>query len=191
MIYALLQSWDVPLDRDLAALIYTGIIFDTGGFRHANTDPGVHRLAAELLETGFDHSTLCLRILSEKTLAANALMVRVLGRAQLVHGGRVHCSEVSLHDLEELGAEGSDIEGLVEVLLNTVGVQLSVLLVERDAQVVKLSLRSRHGSGLDVARLASSLSPRGGGHARAAGAVLQADLKEAAQQVQLALEGCL
>jgi phosphoesterase RecJ-like protein len=191
MIYALLQSWEVPLDSDLAALIYTGIIFDTGGFRHANTDPGVHRLAAELLETGFDHSSLCLRILSEKTPAANALTVRVLGRAHLEHGGRVHCSEISLRDLEELGARASDIEGLVEILLNTVGVQLSVLLIERDSQVVKLSFRSRHGSGLDVAELATTLSPRGGGHARAAGAVLQVSLEEAAQRVHGALKDCL
>ena len=48
-------------------------------------------------------------------------------------------------DLEELGAESSDVEGIVEVLLNTSGVESSVLVVERTHDWVKLfAAQSQH-----------------------------------------------
>jgi phosphoesterase RecJ-like protein len=191
MIYGLLEIWEVPLNAALAELIYAGLIFDTGGFRHPNTDPDAHRLAAILLETGFDHSSLTQRILSERTPAALALLARVIQGAWRSHGSRVQCGVVSCMDLLELGALLSDVEGTVELLLDTTGVELAVLFVERAPGVVKLSFRSRGSSDLHVARLASSLSEQGGGHARAAGAVLQEDLESCKEMVRLALDRIL
>jgi phosphoesterase RecJ-like protein len=191
MIHALLEVWGVPLSPELAELIYVGLIFDTGGFRHANTDPEAHLLAARLLETGFDHSSLVLRVLAERTPAALALLARVISGAWRSHGGRVQTGVVRLQDLAELSAEPSDVEGIVEMLLYTAGVDLSVLLVERKPEVVKLSFRSRSSSDLHVARLATRLSARGGGHARAAGAVLESDIEQVWARVEASLDGML
>src|SRR5678809_358491 len=46
MVDGVLQDWKIPLDRDIAALLYTGLIFDTGGFRHSNTNASTHAFAA-------------------------------------------------------------------------------------------------------------------------------------------------
>ena len=48
MVYDLLRCWNVPLTPELASLIYTGLIFDTGGFRHANTNPAVHQIGGHI-----------------------------------------------------------------------------------------------------------------------------------------------
>lgn len=83
---------------------------------------------------------------------------------------------VSLADLAAAGAEPADMEGIVDALLYTRGVELACLFVEKAADRVKLSLRSRRR--VDVARLARELAPGGGGHARAAGVVIEAPLAD-------------
>ena len=191
MVYDLLRCWDVPLNSDLASLIYTGLIFDTGGFRHANTNSGVHHLAATLLDTGFDHSSLSLQVLAERTPAALALLSRVIASSWTTHDGRVQYGIVRQIDLDELQAESSDVEGIVEVLLNTTGVECAILLVERAATLVKLSLRSRSTSSLNVARFATECSAKGGGHARAAGAMLNVDLEQAKSKVETLMRAWL
>jgi phosphoesterase RecJ-like protein len=57
------------------------------------------------------------------------------------------------------------------------GAELSVLMVERGPESVKLSLRSR--GAIDVAALAKRLDSGGGGHAKAAGVVLSQSLEGA------------
>ena len=44
------------LNQDMARCLYTGVMTDTGSFRFPSTKASVHRMVAELKETGFDHS---------------------------------------------------------------------------------------------------------------------------------------
>lgn len=176
LVWQILQDWGIGLDRDLAALLYTGLIFDTGGFRYSNTRPSCHRLAAALLETGLDHATIAARVLMERRPGGLKLLARVLSEARFLAGGTVLLSVVEQRWLTELGATYGDIEGIVDALVFTHGVELACLAVEREPDLVKLSLRSR--SRVDVAELAGRLSPGGGGHPRAAGATIRAPLSE-------------
>jgi len=170
MVHAMLERWGVGLDRDLATLIYTGIIFDTGGFRHSNTQPRTHRLAAELLEHGVDPSVISSRVLTERTPAGLRLLGDVLARAQFHGEGRVALSSVP-HDVATgFGIADGDLEGIIDALLNTTGVECAALAVEREGGGTKLSLRSRQH--VDVSKVARGLHPGGGGHVRAAGVSL-------------------
>jgi len=170
LVHGLLLDWGIPLDADLAALLYVGLIFDTGGFRHSNTSPDTHRLAATLLDTGIDHAAIAVRILSERTIHGVRLLGHVLERASFLHGERVALASVSHDDARRIGADNGDAEGIVDALLYTRGVKLACLAIEKAPGKVKLSLRSR--KAVDVARFARSLDPGGGGHARAAGVML-------------------
>ena len=77
--------------------------------------------------------------------------------------------------LEDCDADFGDLDGIVESLLYIEGVELSILVVERSGQV-KLSLRSR--GKIDVAGFAKSLDDGGGGHAKAAGVLLDGRLAD-------------
>ncbi|MFZ5476453.1 MAG: DHH family phosphoesterase [Myxococcota bacterium] len=175
MVYRLAGAWGIPLDRDLAALLYAGVIFDTGGFRYSNTQPSTHRLAAELLETGIDHAQIALRVLMERRKPALALLSRVVGGATFVAGGRAVIAPCRRALFDEVGGGEGDLEGVVDLLQHTEGVDLAVVAVERGPEKVKLSLRS--SGRVDVAALAKRLHPNGGGHAKAAGVVLQDSLE--------------
>jgi phosphoesterase RecJ-like protein len=189
MIYALLRAWGIPLDATLAALLYVGVIFDTGGFRYSNTAAGTHLLAAELLATGIDHAGIMLKVLVERRPAAIRLLGRLLSEAELLSGGRLALATCTRGHLDGLGATEADLEGVVDALQHTEGVELAVVVVERGADRVKLSLRS--AGNVDVARLARSLDPGGGGHAKAAGVVLRAPLEEVVARLRVELPKAL
>lgn len=185
MVYGMGQSCGAPLDADLATLLYTGVIFDTGGFRYSNTRPSTHALAASLLATGIDHAAVMLRVLVERRPAALRLLGVLIADAELVGGGRVAVTVSDRARMELLGATDPDVEGVVDLLQHTEGVALAALLVEREDGRVKVSLRSR--GSVDVAALARALDEGGGGHAKAAGVVLPGPLAAVSASVRSAL----
>ncbi|MDP6931541.1 MAG: DHH family phosphoesterase [Myxococcota bacterium] len=170
MVREILRVWGVPLDPELAQLLYTGLVFDTGGFRHPNTNREVFHLAAELVDQGIDHATISTRVLAERRPSAVRLLARVLSSSRYLADGAVVLASVSQEDFGATGSDADDLVGIVETLVYTEGVEMACLCVERSAERVKLSLRSR--TWVNVAGLASSLDPGGGGHARAAGVLL-------------------
>lgn len=172
MVAGLARAWGVALDRELAALLYAGIIFDTGGFRYSNTAASTHRLAAELLETGIDHAHIMLKVLVERRQPAIRLLARLLDEAHFSADGRLALAMCRRAHLAAVGAVEADLEGVVDHLQHVAGVELAVVVVERATERVKLSLRS--AGRIDVAKLARSLDPGGGGHAKAAGVQLAA-----------------
>ena len=174
LIEALLAGWGVPLDAALAALLYTGLIFDTGGFRHSNTTAETHRLAARLLDTGLVHTPISIRVLVERRPQGLRLLGRVLEGVSFHADGQVALGTISDQDFRTLGCNYGDVEGIVDTMVFTCGVELACLCVEKQPGRIKLSLRSR--ARVDVAHLARSLSPGGGGHPRAAGVILDAPL---------------
>ncbi len=185
MVHALSKAWAVPLDAALATLLYVGIIFDTGGFRYSNTQASTHRVAAELLDTGIDHARIMLKVLVERRPAAVRLLARLLQDATFLVNGRLALTTCTRAMLAELDADDGDLEGVVDVLQHIEGVDLAVVVVERDAARVKLSLRS--SGRVDVAALARSLDAGGGGHAKAAGVVLTAPVHEVLARLRTVL----
>ncbi len=46
------------IDKDIAECLYSGIMTDTGGFRHPNTTKNVHLVVADLIDKGADCSQI-------------------------------------------------------------------------------------------------------------------------------------
>ena len=186
MVYPLLQLWGVPIDRAVAELLYTGIIFDTGGFRHSNASPATHRLAARLLETGVEQAPICVRVLSERSASGLKLLGEVLQQAEVVAEGTVSVGRITRATFDGLGAQPEDLEGVVDALLHVRGVETACLFIEKRPGIVKLSLRSR--STVNCADLARRIGPGGGGHARAAGVILREPMESVWPRVIAELE---
>ncbi len=185
MVITILERWGIELDRQAAEQLYVGILFDTGGFRHSNTDPATLRDAARLLDHGVDHVALAERVLVEKRVAGMRMMGRVLDLAEFHASGRVAMGVLPLSLAAEVGAGPGDVEGIVDALVYVQGVEVAVLVVEREPGKVKLSLRSR--GNVDVSSLAKSLHASGGGHPKAAGVVMPCSLEEALKRVPRAV----
>jgi phosphoesterase RecJ-like protein len=185
MVYKLAVDWGCTITKDIAASLYTGIIFDTGGFQHNNTTAQTHRIVAELMETGFDANAVFVSTLVEKKPSGLRLLEYVLANTQILAEGKVQMASISNQTLEKLQCSSGDLEGLVNTLLYVQGVELSCLLTERSEKSSKVSLRSRNH--VNCATLAKQISAQGGGHIRAAGATVCSNLTEAIPHVQKAI----
>jgi len=185
MILRIMDAWGQPLDRTQAELLYVGILFDTGGFRHSNTSVDTLRVAGRLLETGMNHSAITTRVLLERRPNAMRLQGRILETATFHDNGSVVIGTLPLALAESLELVNGDLEGIVDSLIYVRDVEVAALIVERSPGEVKLSLRSR--GKVDVASLARELHHTGGGHAKAAGVVLPETLDEVIRRLPTVL----
>ncbi len=176
MVLEIMDAWALSLDEPTATLLYAGILFDTGGFRYSNTRPDTHTAASRLLAAGIPHADIAVRVLMERSRGGVRLAAAIQERVAFEVGGQFAIGACTPKLLSSVGAEGHELAGVVESLLYIQGVEVSVLLVEKAAELTKLSFRSR--GRVDVARLAKELNPGGGGHAKAAGVVVAQSIQD-------------
>lgn len=179
MIYRLIRALGISISRDIAECIFAGISTDTGNFSYSNTKPETFRIVAELLPSGIDLQDLNRRLFRSMSLPKARLIAYTLGSARIYADGSVSMAYVSIQTLNELGAKESDCEGLIDYLRDIDTVEIACLLRESKDGTVKGSLRSKRGA--NVLEIACRF--QGGGHQKAAGFTLQADLAEAGKQV--------
>ena len=178
-----------PVIRDA---LFVGIAADTGWFRFSNTRPQTHEKAARLLRAGVNHSDLYAALEQNDRPEKLALMIRALDSLTFLAAGSIAMMVVRASDFTVCGADAGDTEQFVD-LPQIVGVVRVVVLVTQPpfdvsapCPPVRLSFRSKPGpNAVNVADLAERFG--GGGHARAAGAKLDATIDEAVERVTAAL----
>lgn len=182
LIYDLLDK--EQMDRDIAMAIYTGIIHDTGVFQYSNTSPKTMRIAADLLEYGFDFSTLIEETFYEKTYRQNQIMGRALLESIMFLNGRCIVSAVDRKLMEFYHATPKDLDGIVNQLKIIKGVECAVFMYETDNLEYKVSMRST--DRVDVAKVASYFG--GGGHKKAAGCTMKGTFHDVINNLSLHIE---
>ena len=125
----------------------------------------------------------------ERTFGGLKLLADTLRRAKTMADSKIIWSVLTQSMLKEFGTIDDDREGIVDHLFLTHGTQVAVLFFELEGQETKVSFRSQ---GLvDVAQFARSITVRGGGHRKAAGANLALSVGEAENKVLRELEAHL
>lgn len=159
------------VDVSIATALYTGILTDTGGFKHNCTSKRTHEIAGKLVEIGVDTPAIHSKFLMEHTFTQAKIFARAIDKMQLENKIAYTC--ITKEDMQQTGAYPKDLEGIVAYLLNTQGAEVSLLASERDDNVVKLSFRSNR---VDVNAVAALFG--GGGHILAAGASAEGNIDE-------------
>lgn len=165
------------VDVACAENLLMGMITDSGSFRFPSTTAHTMATAARLIEAGAHAHAIHARLYDANPLSRLHTFGYGLRSAVLVAGGRGAVLALSLADLASAGYVAGDSEGLVNWGLSVDGVEVSVLLREDAAGLVKMSFRST--GDRDVNEFARSYYS-GGGHRNAAGGASSlglADLK--------------
>ena len=165
IVYELISKF-TDIDKDIASAVYTGILMDTGGFMHNCTSRRTHFIAGELVEKGVDTPFIHSKMLKEHTIS----QIKVFNKAldNLVVDSNIAYTMLTDEEIKVCGADSSDLDGIVEYILNIKGVNASLFATERANGIVKLSFRSKM---IDVNSIAAKFS--GGGHKLAAGAAVK------------------
>ena len=153
------------IDIEIAKSLYMGMVTDTGVFKYNNTSPKTMKTAAELISYGFDFGSLIDHVFYEKTYIQNQILGRALLESIMLMDGRCIVSVVSKQTMEFYGVSSNDLDGIVNQLLLTIGVDCAIFMYELAPLEYKVSLRSN--GAVNVAEVAEMFG--GGGHVRAAG----------------------
>ncbi len=168
------------MDAELDQILLLGIATDTEFFKYGNSDHRVPEVATELVRPGASLPRIASAALENKTLNGLKLLVRMLETATLAVHGDLAYGWVSAAMLADTGCTEQEAEGFVGEVRALHGVEVALLFVESPPGEVHVSLRSK--SCVDVSEIALALG--GGGHPRAAGAVLRVpDLDQAIGRV--------
>jgi phosphoesterase RecJ-like protein len=179
MVGLLAARLGVPLDAGdgvLAAALMGGIVMDTSTFAHPNSTPRTLAVAAALVAAGAPLSEISRRLYRSKPEAQLRLFGRVLDRLEVADGGRVIYSSLTDADLEATGTLGAHSEGLIDLLAQSETAEIAILFKATGAESTRVSVRTKPG-GVDATVLTGAFG--GGGHARAAGATIDAPLADA------------
>jgi bifunctional oligoribonuclease and PAP phosphatase NrnA len=179
IVWRLLKELPVEINSEMAEGIYTAIATDTGGFRYSNTRPESLRIAAELMEHKIRTQWIHENIYENKPVESVRLWARSFSAMRLQAGGRIGIISISQEDFKACGADSEHAEGLAEALRALEGVEVAMVLREEAPEKIRASLRSK--GRIDVNELAGFFG--GGGHVRAAGAVLEVPLETAVEQM--------
>lgn len=185
VLIGMFEYFGIEINKDIGTCILTGIITDTGGFQYSGVTPETFEFAAEILRKGVNISQICQKVLRNKTKAHCELTKLLYDRMEFLEEGKIVISYITLKDNEKVKAELGDDEGLVEIERDIEGVEVAVLLKEKEGtNGYKVSLRSKENVNVsDVCFLLG-----GGGHPRAAGCFVSGNLEQVKSKILNAIK---
>lgn len=175
------------IDLAAAEALYMGIICDSGVFKYSSTSEHTMEIAGRLMTIGVDTTRWIDEVFYERTYKQAKLLGQALLNSELVFDGCCIYTVVDRAMFERFQAGHDDLEGIVEQLRLTKGVEVAILISETAEGTSKFSFRSK--KYVDVNKVASIFG--GGGHVRAAGCTVKGNYKEPLKTFLEAIEGQL
>ena len=175
------EYFDIEIDSEIGSCILTGIITDTGGFKYSSVTPETFEFTAELLRKGVNVSDIYQRVLETRRKSNFELLRRAMNRLELLEEGKIAFTYINKKDEEEVHAETGDHEGIVENGRSIEGVRVSVFIREKEENIYKVSMRAGNGFNINVSDICYIFG--GGGHPRAAGAVVSGTVEQVKEKL--------
>jgi phosphoesterase RecJ-like protein len=183
LILQLGEALGVNLTPEIAQPLLTAIATDTGWFRFSSVTAHTFTALAKLTAAGASPARAFAQLFEQHSLPRLHLRGRILDHVKPECNNRLLWTYVTAEDFRECGAQLTDTEDAINLLLTVKGVETAVLFVELEPEQTKVSLRSR--SDFNVHEIAEKFG--GGGHRAAAGVTYRGPMAEAQQAILDAL----
>lgn len=180
LVFDLYQELRQPLPTAAAEGVFLSLVSDTGWFRYSNTDARVLSLAATLIEAGVDASLMYDRLFRRNDRDSVELLATSLSRCGFSLDDRFAYACMDKALMDRAARLGFDTDPVLDPLRSVDTVEVVALFKERFDGSIKLSLRAK--GDIDVHAIAATFG--GGGHRKAAGAVIQAPMPAAVLAVE-------
>ncbi len=177
MIHDLVALAGQGMTAEVALGAYVAIVSDTGSFRYGNSSPRIHAVAAVLMSHGIDPEEVYRRLFATAPRRRLQLLRDALGTLQVEDP--VAWMVVDGDTARRHGATGEDFDGLIEHARSVEGVDVALLFRETPEGQTKISFRSNGAA--DVNAIARRFG--GGGHVKAAGALVDGPVDSVVPQV--------
>ena len=168
-----------PISKKSMEGIYTAVMTDTGCFRHSNTDTKSHKIAIECLDIGIETNLIYQAIYENSSKARMQLMGLILSNLKYELKGKFAWFIITKEMMKNVNATKSDVEGFSDIVRSIRGVEVALMIVEQSKKKCRINFRSK--GKLKINHIAHSLG--GGGHAFAAGAMLEGNISNVKDKV--------
>lgn len=162
------------ISRETAECIYTGILHDTNVFKNSNTTEHTMEVAGKMMSKGINFAKIIDESFYRKTYVQNQILGRALLESVVFLHGTCIFSVVRRRDMEFYGVESTDLDGIVDQMRITEGVEVAIFLYEIENHVFKVSMRSNNY--VNVSKVAAYFG--GGGHIRASGCTMNGSVHD-------------
>lgn len=169
----LIQSINVPFDKDIALALYTSILIDTSSFRYPTVTAETHRLIGDLMDTGIEPPMAYNSIHGTKKISYMQMLGKVLSKSQTNSNETVAYLAVTEEMMEDFHVDVEDTHGFVNFLLILDNIKVACMF-RQNGKNIKISLRS--AGDVDVGVMAQALG--GGGHNHSAATIVEGKLEE-------------
>jgi len=169
IVYSFFKTNRIPVGRDLATCILTGIITDTDAFLYPSATGQSVKIGSEMLRSGASHLRIVEKYMRNKSLPVLKNWGRILESLVINKKYNIAIAVLTREAFSQRQISEEEYEGLSGFLSNLIGVRAILFLRETEPGVVRGSFRTALKQ-IDVAKLAEILG--GGGHRAAAGFAL-------------------
>lgn len=159
--------------------MYTGISTDTGHFKYSSVTPETFEIAAALLKRGINHRKITEILYDTVKYEKLIFLGKASERIEFFANGRVAMLKCPEDFIAAFGLAYDDVEELPNLALSVTGVEVAILVKDKDETSKRVSLRGK--DVLDVSRAASTFG--GGGHKNAAAFVAEGDVDAILQKL--------
>jgi Exopolyphosphatase-related proteins len=183
IVFQLIYNY-APITADIAAAIYAGIVFDTGGFRHSSTSPVTMAIVSELMEYDFNFTEIYNSIFHTRSFGEARIMGVALFNLKEVFDGRIVTSIVTDEEIKKCGVTSDELSEVSSYIKGVSGTVASVFMYEKKPGTFKVSMRS--DDLVDVSQVAAKFG--GGGHMRASGCTIDGEANKILENILLEIE---
>ena len=175
IIYHLLDFFRMPVPKEVATSLLTGILTDTGSFSNLGTTPSSLEISSKLMASGARAKEIITHTFHNKPLKQLQLWGRALARLRENKATGVVTTVLRQSDFKELGIDEDSTEGISNFLNNVEHAKAIIVLREKSDGTIKASLRTTQPD-VDVSKLAKYFG--GGGHKKASGFTIKGKIIE-------------
>jgi len=179
LIYDFATCIGLKITPDIARALYVALLTDTGGFRFSNTTARCLSIAGQLIASGVEPEEMYARLYASMPVGRLHLLRDALATLEVDPEYGISWISVAAGAAEQYGLRSEDLEGIAEHPRSVGGTRVAVFFRDLGHDKVKVSFRST--GDVDVNKFAKQFG--GGGHARAAGALIEGDLEVVRKKV--------
>lgn len=179
MLYNMLVASQVVFSEVISEALYVAIVTDTGRFSYRNTTARTLDACADLLRHGVECTAVYEKIYERGTHNRLQLLSRTLPTVETAFDGRVAWMSITQEMYQETGTLMHDSYEFIDLLKSVAGTSVALLLRELEDGRIKMSARS--DGSVSAHHLCAKFG--GGGHACAAGAMMNGSLQGVVEDV--------
>ena len=179
VLFDILRNLDCNITKNIAVLLYMGIMTDTGSFRYESTSAHTHKVVSELLKYKIPVAELYRKLYESVPLEDIKRFTQVVADFQIFFNGKVAVVELPKKIFLKFSQDFDLRDKIFKYLRSIKGLDVIVILTEYRSRITRVNLRSQ--GKVDVAKIASQFN--GGGHSRASGCMIEENMTKAKQKI--------